>query len=342
MKIIRVPMTVGTPGSTYNLTVTLPAHAKCVAIGLIVDSKAALIDHQVTSIRHGGLEYVSKSTVSSTDYYPALGHVACCLANEAVDEGYQVGAKFTPWPGRYNNGNDWRSLLARLADRQELSQAEVTRLQFADAVPCENFTFIRMAAEQEFKVALSRIYGSTSILYADLVCIDFSDSPRDVEVFKSVCRQPDLTDAPHWLGQALILAAAAAVASDTQRRWTNTEIAPHALRISHLLATAYQNNSGTIAYDATYATATLLKLKSDAGGRIWPSYADARRPLATMAPQLLQLQDCWRRFDRILRWQDSLLIEAQGLVTTYQKDIRLTFYGLLRPQDKAGHVADAA
>ncbi|MCW8134718.1 MAG: hypothetical protein KIT75_03495 [Planctomycetota bacterium] len=342
MRIIRLPLTVETPGATYNLKATPPDHARILAIGLIVDSKAALLDHEVTSISNGGREHVTKSTVSATDYYPALGHAACALPNENLSDGQAVGPRFVAWPGRFNLPADYLALIEKLRERMPLTPAEEIRLRFANRLPCQGFSFIRVQRSQEFKIALKRIHGSTSIAYADLVCIELGDSQADLETYDLICGQPDQTDDPHWLGQALILSATAAVADDTQRRWQPEKVSPHALRISHLFAMGHQNNGGTIAYAADYLDKTLVNLLGDSGGRIFPSYASVRRPVNVMAPQLLQLADCWRRLDRIVRWNDSLVIQAQGLVSDYQKDIRLTFYGTLRPQTRSGEVLDAA
>lgn len=342
MRLIRVPMTVDTPGSTYNIHWTPPEQALVAAVGFSIDKLAALYDTEVTSVTHGGREAVTKSTVSGTEYGIPLGHFANYIEHEAISSAGVLAApsKFKPWPGRYNLPADWQSLVARLQNGEALSPAEKLRVRMARRVPCEGFAAWPLQRQVKFNIALKRIYGTTAPAYAYLWVIEFENA-EEMALF---CGQPDLTDYPHWLGQGLILAAAAGTdQTRTERLWQPANMPAHALRIQQFFAMGHENNSETIAYNAAYPASVLVNVEGGDGGSVFPSYADARAQLHTLAPQVLQHYDCARDPELLLPWNGSLLFETQRLLTDYQKDIRLTAYGLLRPQDAlTGGVADAA
>lgn len=422
MRLIRVPLTIGAYASgVAELKFSAPEHANLAVIGLSVDKFAALRDHEVRAVKHGGRNGVLVHSVSGTNYYPPLGHVANyfnpdlaagqtaitvtgaltdnltgdaangtiaditdpadapasadalrddLVANalaeiramgkelaaksnslrtnvaslvtnqEALALALQwfMGTKFQPWPGRLNDPADWQMLAYKVADKRPLTAHEAWRSRFARAVPCERFTAWPVTPGVDFVVEVARIFGSTSITRAYLWCIEF-DSNDDTRLQR--CQMPDYTDYPQWLTVAGQVSAGAAVQADVERQWVSSDLAPHALRITHLLAMAHSNNSGTFAYDVSYLQNLLLRVKEAGSKRLLPDFADVRQRLDEMAVQYLQQLDCWKRFDYLLGWNSSLLLEYENTAaTSYQRDVRATFYGLLRPQSN-GQVLDA-
>jgi hypothetical protein len=248
---------------------------------------------------------------------------------------------FKPWPGRLNDPADWQRLLYKIQQNQPLTGHEALRLKFARAVPCEGFAAWHVTPNVDFKVRLQRIHGSTSITRAYLWAIDYTDEVNPDELHGMICAMPDLTDYPHWMVAAGNLTAGAAVQTPIEPNWINSEIAPHALRIRALLAMAHSNASGTITYGVSYLQNLLLSIKEAGKKDIYPTYANQRQPLEAQAVQYLQQLDCWRRFDYLLRWNTELQITPETLAATSNtRDLRLSFYGLLRPQSEGGNVAD--
>lgn len=410
MRLIRVPLTIGSyTDGVAELKFSAPEHANLAVIGLSVDKFAALRDHEVRAVKHGGRNAVMVHAVGGTNYYPPLGHVGCyfnpdlaagqaaftdpaaltengdaiggtndgnlpALVDPNGDAGATViagirevatgvntaftklgslndnvealalalqwilGVKFQPWPGRLNDPADWNMLAYKVAQRQPLSPHEAWRSRFARAVPCERFTAWPVTPGVDFVVEVARIFGATSITRAYLWCIEF-DEQDDTRLQR--CQMPDYTDYPQWLAAAAQVSAAAAVQADQERSWVSSDIGPHALRITHMLAMAHSNNGGTFAYDVSYLQNLLLRVKEAGSKRLLPDYADVRQRLDERAVQYLQQLDCWRRFDYLLGWNSSLLLEIENAAaTSYQRDVRLSFYGLLRPQSN-GQVLDA-
>jgi hypothetical protein len=330
MKLIRVPLVISAySGGQATLTWTPPSHARVVAVGLSVDSKAALRDHEVTEIKHGSLSFLTRSTVSSTEYGVSLGHVANHIDYEDLSTELYAAAHFRPWPGRYNATMRNLVLTLRAAQGETLTQQERVSLFLAEKVPCRDFTFIPIDANVEFSVTVKRIHGATSIAYAYLWCIEMDAGEKDL-----VCSLHKLTDYPHWLAHTLILPAAAGLSDPVECRWNpNGAQANHALRIMHLLAMGHENNGGTIAYALDHLNAVLLRLAAGDGNALQPDFADKRVRLAEMAPQLLQHVDCARQPELIVPWNSSIQLTAQRLASDYEKQIRLCFYGLLRPME---------
>lgn len=248
---------------------------------------------------------------------------------------------FKPWPGRLNDPADWQRLLYKLQQNQQLTAHEQLRLKFARAVPCESFAGWHVTPSVDFKIRLQRIHGSTSITRAYLWAVDYTDELNPDELHEMICQMPDLTDQPHWLTAAGNLTAAAAAQTPIELEWVNSDIGPHALRVRALMAMAHSNAAGTITYDVSYLQNLLLNIKEAGNKDIYPSYANQRQPLEAQAVQYLQQLDCWRRFDYLLRWNTDLLLTPETLAATGNtRDLRLSFYGLLRPQSEGGNVAD--
>jgi len=248
---------------------------------------------------------------------------------------------FQPWPGRFNDPADWQALLMKLANRVPLTQHETIRLKMARQVPCERFTMIPLKPNAKLEIEVERIHGTTRIAYAYAWCIAFDD----VTDWELVCSPNgrDLTDLPHWLCTAMELTAASGVQTDVEKQWVAEALGDHALRVVSLFATAHSNdNDATIDYAPDYLADLLLKVKAGGGADVFPTYASKRVRISEHVPQFLQQFDCWRRFDYVLRYLESLLFETQALTTkSYQRDVRLVVYGLLRPQED-GRVPDAA
>lgn len=338
MRLIRIPLSISTPGSTYNLTFTPPSHARLICLGIDVDTKAALYDHEVTSFQHGAYQAVTTATVGSTVYGVPLGHMANRVEYDDVSSVHLAPAKFQPFPGRFNDPDDYLALSIRAARGDTLSKSERLRLFLGGRVPCQRFGFLPLTPNIEVNLAVKRIYGSSSITYAHLWCLEL-----DATEMEFCCSQAKLTDFPHWAVQALILAAGAGVEDAMiERKWNLPGAgANHALRVHNIMAMGHQNNGGTIAYAVDHLKGALVRITAGDGNAIDPNYADKRIKLHAFAPQLLQHVDCARRPEIIVPWNSSLQFEVQRLATTYQKDIRVTLYGLLRPQIE-GQQLDAA
>jgi len=333
MRLIKVPLTISAPGATYTMTFSPPSHARLVVLGMDVDTKAAMYDHEVTSISHGAYEGITKGSNSGTDYSPPLGHVANRVEPDDLSSVHLAPAKFQPWPGRFNDPEDFLGLQIRAARGDQLSRNEKLRLFLGGRVPCRNFSFIPITPNVDFTVSLKRIYGASSVTYAHLWCLEL-----DATEMEYCCSLAKLTDWPHWACQPLILAAGAGVeANQIERRWNLAGAGTnHALRVHNIMAMGYQNNGGVIAYAVDHLKAALVRITAGDGNAIDPNYADKRVKLHTFAPQLLQHVDCARRPEIIVPWNSSLQFDVQRLASTYQKDIRVTLYGLLRPKAENG------
>lgn len=345
MRVVRKSLTISTPSgspATYNLKWQPPKGALVAAIGIGVDSLAALYDTEVTGIEHGARQAVKTFVEGNITYGPPLGHVACRVEHDDLSDVARLApAKFKAWPGRINSPRDLRVLQSKLQQGYQPGYNERLRLRMAGKPPCEDFAMWPLKELVDFKISLKRIYGSTTIARAWLYLIEF-ESKQEMELY---CGQPDLTDYPQWVTQALVLDNTAAVdGTDKETLWPGafSGINPHGLRILQIFSMGHSNDGGTITYAPDYTSAALVNLKHGGGESVAPFYADERVMLGEFTSQLLQHYDCWRNPDLILKWHSSLLWETERLATDYQKDLRLSLYGLLRPQDAEGNIRDAA
>lgn len=341
MRLIRKSLAISSPGATYRLTWTPPRNARVAVIGISVDSLAALRDHQVTGISHGARQALKTCTISSTVYGIPLGHVACRVEHDDLASHVGRAPGFKAWPGRFNSPVDLRRLESKLAQGQGLTPTEQLRLRWRDRVPCRDFTLWPLRELVEFRVDLARLYGSTSILRAWLHLVEF-ESEAEKQLF---CGQPDLSEYPQWIAQALILQSGVGVdAQPHETLWPGdfSGLSPHAVRLRQILATGYSNNSDTIDYAPTYPNNVLVDLRRGDGGALGPSWSEERVTVSELAPQRLQDFDCWRDPEIMLPWFGSLQWNTERLLTSYAKIIRLSLYGTLEVQRADQPIYDVA
>lgn len=343
MRVIRKPLEISTPGATYRLTWTPEKGARVAVIGVGVDNFNVLEDHEVTGMSHGARQAVKKSTVNGVDYYVPLGHIANRVeADDFVTNAVISANKFRPWPGRFNNPLDLKRLNKKLADGQRLTRHELLRLTWEDRVPCQSFAMWPLTELVEFRIDLKRIHSENSVNRAWLYLVEF-ESKAEQQLY---CGQPDLTDFPQWVAQALILAEGAGDDGQPHETlWPGefSGINPHALRIQQIFATAHSNDgAGTIAYAPTYLDAVDVELQRGDGGSIQPFFAEDKITLSEFTNQLLQSYDCMNDPELVLPWFGSLLWQTTRRLTAEAKNIRMSCYGLLRPHTADGGVFDVA
>lgn len=337
-RIVRIPFDVEYTNDDYELSVTPPDHARLGAVFITVDQKAALYDHQVAAIEHFRRKHLTPHTVSGTDYGAPLGHVAGTFDPSVYDAASPRVLPFRPWPGLINNFVDFDWLRGRYARGEQLNLHEQFRLANFGKLPCRDFSMIRLQPQHEFKVSGSRIYGETAISKAYLHCIVLDDT--DYALFERQ-EHADFVDSPHWLVHALILAAAAGVGSGAEERKFNAPAqAKLGLQVLATMAMAHENNAGTIAYNEAYLAAVLLRFTGNDNNSIFPSFADQRQLLTELSTQILQEVDPCRRLGLWVPWNGRYHVETQRTVTTYQKDVRMTHYGLLKPSNSLGEMVD--
>lgn len=297
----RVELTVGSySGGQVDLTWTPPDWARCAIVGMSVGTRDAMVDHQVLAFEHNEYNAVTKSTVSSTEYGVPLCHVACHLT-------HAVGGDATPvrpqqglrlWPGQFKS----------------------------PYLPCErDFALIPVKGTRQVKITAKRIYGSTSIARAYLWLIPFENQAEHARLCDGRQR---LIGAPHWLGQKLELAAASGLETAAIERKFNA-YDDFNLRVRQLFGTGYYNNGGTISHDPTYAAATLLRLRNYDNSRVVPEYADGLHRVPELCSQMLPEFDCLRDPQVVVQAKRGLRLDAERETTTYQKDVWLSFYGVL-------------
>jgi hypothetical protein len=343
MRVIRKSLDISTPGATYNLTYEPPKGARVAVIGVGVDSLASLYDTQVMAITHGARQGVKTKTISSVEYGVPLGHVASRVEHDSLSSVPLVAApQVRMWPGRMNDPRDLANLRAKLRNGGSLDYHENLRLRWADRAPCRSFAMWPLRELVEFKISLSRVFGTTAISRAWLYLLEFEDA-REHALY---CGQPDLTDYPMWVAQPLILDAAAGVdrnPHETQWPGEFSGINPHGLRIKQFFSTGYSRDpdaDNAIAYAPTYPNLVKVELQRGDAGALAPWFAEERVTLSEFAPQLMQHFDCWRDPELILPWYGSLLWDTERLLSSLPKIIRVSAYGLLRPQADGGSVYD--
>lgn len=325
-RLLRIPATIGAYESDVVKISYKPAMDERIAIiGMSCSQKPALYTHECLDMSQASDQAVTVSTIGETDYGIPFGAI-CNLEKNSnwATVGVEIGSrKFQPWAGRINNPFDYRELLEKAQSGQQLTQAESNRLMLARAVPVEGFAAWPLQSGVEWSMTLKRIYGATAIskiyLYAIVLPADF-----DID---------ELTDRPHWLGQALTLANTAQVEdSPTILRWVGQS--NRALRVNQIFNMGYSNNGGVIAYDADYSDAVSLKILEQDGTGLLPHFASRRVPLYELSNQILQHTDVSKDPALIIAENSSIQLEAESSALTYQKDVRLAFYGLIRPQDR--------
>lgn len=331
MRLMRIPLAISAyVAGVVNLTYTPPQKSRMAVIGLGCDSKAALYDHECTALVHGAVNAVSKSTVDAVDYGVPLGHMCNFDQFDDLTSSNIACKRWKPWGGMLNDPNDYRNLIMRGARGEQLTDKELHRLSLAGQVPCEAFAAWPLQEGIEFKQTLKRIYGATAITKAWAYVIDFSDEQREL---MSGCRM-DFTDYPHWACQALIGTAAAGVTEDkAELRWNGQTMPWYALKVMQLFAMGHSNDGGTIVYDLDHVQNALIKIKQNDGSDIVPHWAAKRIPIYELASQILQQSDCSKNPEIILPYQAGFNIDLETEVSDFQKDIRLTFYGNLHPQE---------
>lgn len=334
-RLLRIAATISAYVSDEVTVSYKPEEGERIAvIGTSCDSQAALLDHEVLKMVQGQFNAVSKSTVDGVDYGVHLG--AICNFEQFHDLSSEPIAtrKFQPWPGRVNDPHDYAELLAKTATGQPLTVAETNRLMLARSIPCESFAVWALQPGVEWCSTFKRIRGSTAItkfyLYAVVI-------PEDYDL-------DELNDRPHWLGQALILGNTAQVEdSNTIMRWSGKSLPNMALRMKQIFGIGHSNNGGTIVYALDHFHSVLVKLLDHDGTNLLPHFASRRVPLYELCSQILQHQDCSKDPGVIMLWNSSIQFEIESTAVDFQKDIRLAFYGLIRPQDsKTKRVLDVA
>jgi len=297
----RVPLQVVYDDDNFEMTVTLPDWAKEGGVALSAYPFAALSDHEVLSIEHNEIEHVTRND------YPAganvfgvpLGHIASFIGHGIVADAstFVPGRPLKLWPG---------------FDR-------------AAGMPCERqVAMIPIKGTRQFKISGRRIFGATVITKAYLWL-----APVDAELHTRLCDgSKSLIGQPHWLAQRLDLAAAAGVdASPVERDWNQYD--DKNLRILQPMAAGYSNDGEVIAYEPAYANATLLRVRGWADERIFPDYAEGAHRLSEWAPATLQEWDCLRDPQIVVPAKSGLRLYTERELTPEDKEIRLTFYGVL-------------
>lgn len=297
--LIRVPLTVGTPGATYDLTRTLPDWARLGAVGLSIYPLDALADHQVTLFEHNEYRAVTKFSSGGTDYGVPLGHIASYLGAESYLDGTRraTGNRLKLWPGR-------------------LAPA---------GMPCEQgVSLLPLKGNREIRISVARLFGSTSISKAYLWCV-----PLDAEEHKRRCDGlQSVVDRPHWLaGRISQAAAASSVPSLLELPWDSFD--DRALRWMQTFATVYVNTAGTLSYDPTYADATYLRLRDPDDALLYPDFADGPDRISELASAGMQSFDCLRDMQLFVPPKRKLRIYSTGDATAQVKDVRLSIYGPL-------------
>lgn len=337
-KLVHLPLTISAYASgVVTLSLTPPANARLAVIGVKVDQLAALYDHEVTSIQHGTYEGVSTHAVNSTVYGAPLGTVANYFGPLQADGDVQAAVRpFRPWPGRMNSLFDLTRLLAKQWRGEQLSKRELQRALIGGAYPARDFAAWKLDPNVTFTLTAKRIYGATAITYASLVCIELDEVQEEL-----LCDgRADLTDRPHWLVQAAELVAASGSVIQNERKWAGASLPGYGLKVLQSFAQICSNNSGTKLYDDTYLSKVLVRFLGKDQEALVKSYADKRQLITAFTTQLLQEYDQSKEFGLELPWQTRLHVETETLTSTYQKDLRLVHYGLLRQSDALGNMND--
>ncbi len=332
-KIKRVPLTISAYASgVATLRWTPPAYARCAVVGVIVDTLAALRDHQVTGMTHRKYDAITTSIDADNGVFGApLGHVANFL--EAFDGlTYIPFQKFQLWPGK--SGSALEACM-RLVAGAPLSQREMAQLEMARLLPSmDGQALWPLQGTHQFEITVKRLFGSTAITRADLLVVEL---PEDIHA-GLLGDGTDLAGLPHWLTKKVDLAATLGTVSRVERKWNTYPLFDLALQA--WFASTYSDNSGTILQAVEYADDLLVEHFDWESQRMGPEYThDARQPLGDMAPAFLQ--QFRREFapGYVIPSEGGLRPEFEvGTATALASDTLMSYFGVLVPsRNKMAH-----
>lgn len=239
---------------------------------------------------------------------------------------------FQPWPGRFN---DPTPVLRRIAMGARTAQDDL-RLALSEWIPGNKPTTLwPLHSGEEFNVRVDRIYGSASIskMYVAVVRL-----PEPIH--SRLCDKREYIDYPRWYSRFWDLASTAGVESATIDRIVNFS-AKWGFRWLQTFASGYDNNSGTVVYDESAVNTILLNHNLRSQGQLLPNIANFKARASVWCPQSLQNFDPSLDPGIVVAHNDEILADIEREASSNNsRDVYASYYGLLRPQDSVGTIAD--
>lgn len=240
---------------------------------------------------------------------------------------------FQPWPGRFN---DALPVLRRIALGQRNAMDDL-RLLLCDWIPgVKPCTLWPLVGGKKFEMVLRRPYGANSVSRMYLVVIRLPDAMHE-----RMCSSLKLSERPRWYSRFWDLASTAGVEADFIERPFSFDTG-YGLRWMQRFMTGYDNNGGTVTYDETAINTILFREELQNQGKLLPPAADNQNLAPLLAAQMLQHYD--PAMDPGIVIPDREILKAdigKDASSNNARDVYVSYYGVLRPQDRNGFIQDA-